>query len=59
MPSPLIATIVPPFAGVKPTAPTIWLGRLSPIERQLSPRFSDSQMPPVPLAANSRLFAES
>ena len=57
--SPLTATTVPPFAGVQPTSATTWLGRPSPIERQVAPWSLESQRPPVPSAANSRLVAAS
>ena len=50
---------MPPFADVQPTAPTIWLGRPSPIDFQLSPPSVDIQIPPVPFAMNIRLFAAS
>ena len=53
--SPVRATIVPPPAGVHPTAPTVCVGRLSPIDVQLLPTSVEAQTPPEATAAKRRL----
>src|SRR3954454_1934702 len=54
---PVRTTIAPPFA--MPTPPAAWVGRLSPIERQVDEPLSMSQTPPRPPVAKRRPVLES
>src|SRR5581483_7149062 len=45
--SPVTAISVPPAAGDHSTDPTVWVGSLLPIERQVLPSSRDSQTPPL------------